>query len=370
MGTSEGDVGLDAEPDVGPSLPPDAEEEPEVGPSLPPESAEDDPDVGPSLPPEEEAEVGPAPVSAPAPKKRKTLEYEKEYLRSLPLSEMYEQSYMHRERVTCLCFVAGPDFLLTGSSDGRVKFWKKTTRGIEFAKEYRAHTAPVTALCASSDGALVASLSEDKTAKIFDVAAFDMIAMLRLPFVPGTGTWLLRRGDADARLALSDAHSPALHVYDVRGEVSEPELSSAALHAAPITAMAFHSELGMGVSADERGVVEYWARESLAPASRGLSFEFKMDTDLYALAQAGSWAHAVRLSPAEDRMALVCSDRRVRVFDVRSGRLLRAYNESLQAAQELQKKSAEAVVEALDRGDAEAAARQARFALEPIDFGR
>lgn len=48
----------------------------------------------------------------------------------------------------------------------------------------------------------------------------------------------------------------------------------------------------------------------------------------------------------------VCFCRRVRVFAVRTGKLTRIYDESLEAANELQ------------RGDAE------MFKLEPIDFGR
>ena len=52
---------------------------------------------------------------------------------------MYEKSFMHRDTVTQVAVAQDQDFLITGSIDGHLKFWKKTPTGIEFAKHYRAH---------------------------------------------------------------------------------------------------------------------------------------------------------------------------------------------------------------------------------------
>ena len=52
---------------------------------------------------------------------------------------MYEKSFMHRDTVTQVAVAQAQDFLITGSIDGHLKFWKKTPTGIEFAKHYRAH---------------------------------------------------------------------------------------------------------------------------------------------------------------------------------------------------------------------------------------
>ena len=70
---------------------------------------------------------------------------------------MYEKSYMHRDIIThTVCTrLAGPlacgrwwqaglvscrtDFIITASSDGHVKFWKKQEQGVEFVKHFRAH---------------------------------------------------------------------------------------------------------------------------------------------------------------------------------------------------------------------------------------
>lgn len=313
--------------------------------------------------------MGPQP---PKPKKRKVLEFEQQYLAALPLSEMYERSYMHRDTLTAVAATKGTDFLITASADGHLKFWKKQPRGVEFAKHFRAHLGPVTALAVSDDGALCASISSDKTAKVFDVATFDMIAMLRLPYTPGCAEWAFQRGEAQLRLAISDAESPAIHLYDVgaaggtiadadagsgaggaRAATGEPLASLPSLHAAPVTAMRYCAAHALVLSTDAKGMIEYWCPSTLAPAAPPtVAFTLKLDTDLYALAKAGAVAHCLEVSPDGEKFVAVSDDRRVRVWRLRTGRLLRVYDETLEAAQELQRTGSE-----LNR-------------LDPIDFGR
>lgn len=93
------------------------------------------------------------------------LEFEQQYLQSLPLADMYEKSYMHRDTVVQVAVAHGPDFIITASVDGHIKFWKKQPQGIEFAKHFKAHLGPVTGLAVSNDGTLCASISTDKSVK-------------------------------------------------------------------------------------------------------------------------------------------------------------------------------------------------------------
>jgi peptidylprolyl isomerase domain and WD repeat-containing protein 1 len=58
--------------------------------------------------------------------------------------------------------------------DGHLKLWKKQEVGIEFVKNFRAHVAPITGVSASADGTLFASISDDGTAKVFDILNFGM----------------------------------------------------------------------------------------------------------------------------------------------------------------------------------------------------
>ncbi len=72
------------------------------------------------------------------------LEHEQEYLHALPSAEMYEKSFMHRDVVTHAAVAADIDFIITGSADGHIKFWKKRPKDVEFAKHFRAHVSAIT----------------------------------------------------------------------------------------------------------------------------------------------------------------------------------------------------------------------------------
>eukprot|EP00959_Pyramimonas_sp_CCMP1952_P190076 3976451-Pyramimonas_sp.AAC.1 len=68
--------------------------------------------------------------------------------------------------------------------------------GIEFVKHFRSHLGPVDGLAVSSDGSYLASVSRDKSAKVYDVINFDMVAMLKLDFVPSDCEWMFKANEA------------------------------------------------------------------------------------------------------------------------------------------------------------------------------
>lgn len=119
------------------------------------------------------------------------LPHERLYLDHLPSADRYSKSFMHRdvinfvnvtrcamlpECLSRLTHVKLPtrrtDFIITTSTDGHLKLWKKQEIGIEFVKHYRAHLAQVIGVSASADGQLYASVAEDRAAKVFDVVNF------------------------------------------------------------------------------------------------------------------------------------------------------------------------------------------------------
>ena len=318
---------------------------------------------------DEDVMVGPEMLGPEVPKakKRKILQFEEQYLQALPLTNMYEKSYMHRDTVTHVAVAEATDFLITASVDGHIKFWKKGPKEVEFAKQFKAHVGPITGLSVSGDGSFCASISSDKTVKVFDVATFDMIAMIRLDYVPGCVEWVYNSGDAEQKVAVSDSESPNVFVYDVRSG-SNAAVGVVTVHSATVTAMRFNPSFGIVISADSKGtlliihlkllentgdffnffliffgtitttagMIEYWSPSTYQLSKDERHFSSKLDTDLFVLLKTRAQAGSIAVAPDGSRFAVYSSDSKVRIFKFLEGKLARAYDESLTCAQDLQ----------------------------------
>ncbi|KAJ3242477.1 hypothetical protein HDU81_003185 [Chytriomyces hyalinus] len=300
----------------------------------------DDDDIGPMLPPDADA--------APKKKKQRVLAHEPLYLANLPLCDMYEKSLMHRDIVNTVTVTPVNDFLITTSIDGHVKFWKKTDKGVEFVKHYRAHLGPVVGVACSSDGALFASAGADQAIKVFDVINFDMINMLKLSYLPRAIAWCSKKADARALLACSELESPSIHIYDARetqttvNKTDAPLFSIPSLHSEPVHILQYNASAKTVISGDLGGMLEYWQVDvdnqlAVQPALGVIDWEYKSDTDLYEFKKSKSSPATLTLSPDGSKFVTFgFDDRQIRVFSFKSGKLLRKYDESLTVVTEMQ----------------------------------
>ncbi|KAF1886125.1 hypothetical protein Lal_00045354 [Lupinus albus] len=208
---------------------------------------------------EDEPVIGPGP--APRTRLKRPLQFEQAYLDTLPSANMYEKSYMHRDVVTHVA-VSAADFFITGSIDGHLKFWKKRPIGIEFAKHFKAHLGPIEGLSVSGDGLLCSTISDDRSVKVYDVVNFDMMVMIRLPYIAGAVEWVYKQGDVKAMLAVSDRNSSFVHIYDVRAGSNDPIISKE-IHLGPIKVMKYNPIYDSVISADVKGIIEYWSPATL-----------------------------------------------------------------------------------------------------------
>uniref|UniRef100_A0A0X3P7H6 peptidylprolyl isomerase n=1 Tax=Schistocephalus solidus TaxID=70667 RepID=A0A0X3P7H6_SCHSO len=301
----------------------------------------DDDTVGP-LPSEmiapEPEETSENSCSEPPKKKRKkrVLKDETLLLKSIPTAQYYEVSYMHRNVITHLAY-SKTHYLITCSCDGHLKFWRLAeTFGLEFVKHYRAHLGAIHSLAISSDGELACTVSEDKTAKIFDVVNFDMISMMKLNFVPRVCCFVYTSNDASAAVAISDKDSSAIYIYDARTKEDLLKTLSS-LHASPVVCIAFSPILEAAVSADAEGMLEFWSSPRLNyshPPS--LHWQSKMDTDLYSLLGAKTYVVSMQFSPNGTLLATLGADRKIRIFKTLTGKIILVYDESLQHYSEQQ----------------------------------
>lgn len=279
--------------------------------------------------------IGPLPSEAVKVKKKKILEYEHIYLDNLPSAEAYEKSYMHRDIITHV-LVTKTDFMISASCDGHLKFWKKEDQSIVFVKHFRTHLGNIQDISANCTGSLLCSVSNDRSLKVFDIVNFDMINMIKLDFQPQCCDWIHKAGDPISALAISESDCNAVYIFDGRGDAS-PLCKLEKLHSSPIILMKYNSAQETMVSIDKKGIIEYWTGPKYDyKFPKNVSFESKLDTDLYEFAKHKTYPTGLAFSPKGDLFATISVDRKVRVFRFRTGKLTRIFDESLQQLSESQ----------------------------------
>ncbi|OWF46092.1 peptidylprolyl isomerase domain and WD repeat-containing protein 1-like [Mizuhopecten yessoensis] len=280
--------------------------------------------------------VGPMPEEAIKTKKRKVLEFEKIYLENMPNAESYEKSFMHRDVVTHVA-VSKTGFIITASCDGHVKFWTKNEdAGIEFVKHFRSHLGTIEDMSVSSPGDLCCTISDDKSAKVFDVVNFDMINMVKLDYAPHTCGWIYASGDPVSALAVSEKETGTIHIYDGRGTNTPLHILSS-MHSSPVMLIRYNPVYEVAVSADKDGMLEYWAGPKYDfKFPKNVQWKYKTDTDLYIFAQNKTIPSDVSFSPDGKLMASIAKDRKVRIFKFLTGKLSKVLDESLKQFTELQ----------------------------------
>ncbi|XP_017147526.1 peptidylprolyl isomerase domain and WD repeat-containing protein 1 isoform X2 [Drosophila miranda] len=282
--------------------------------------------------------IGPMPSeqSAVPAKKKKVLPYEHIFLENLPNAESYERSYMHRDVISHLVCTK-TDFVVTASLDGHIKFWKKGELGIEFVKHFRSHLVPIKSLSANASGTLLCSAATDQTAKVFDVVNFDMINIIRLGYTPQCTEWISAPGDAVQGLAITDAESNFIHIYD--GQSGGQVLHTLEkMHAAPVVAMCFNVAMETVISVDRKGILEYWQtpKYDYRFPQRLVNFDSKLDTSLFEFAKQKTQVTGIAASPDGKRFAAISTDRKVRVFQFNTGKMIRVFDEALSTYTQLQ----------------------------------
>jgi len=280
---------------------------------------------------------GPMPAAAPAVpkvKRKKVLKKPEVYMDNLPKGEMYEKSFMHRDTVCMVVCSLKKAFIITGSVDGHIKFWKKQFEGIEFVKHYRAHVGALTAMVLSQDERLLATIGEDSACKIFEVSSFDMSCMLKLGFKPLAVEFVNKKDAPACLLAVSDADAKVVHILEPESGSSKP-LRTYEVHQGPVHAIKYNPWLHAVLSADKTGCLELWDPDTLEmPTNKNrrgkLKFSFKSETHLYELLKNKTFAIHIGLSGDGQLFVLTCDDGRLRLFRFSTAKMVRAYDESLE----------------------------------------
>ncbi len=204
----------------------------------------------------------------------------------------YEKSYMHRDTVTHIVVSNPTEFIITGSHDGHVKFWKKAEDGcVEPVKHFRAHLEAVCAMALNTGGLLLGTTGADKAFKFFDVRAFDLISMTKLDFTPSGALAFVHAPSAPHPLvAIGDSATPNIHIINAENGVGTP-LRTYSLHSQPCHCLRYNPTYHCVISADKSGKLEVWDPNTLKMPNKKdvegnrkpIRFETKSETKLYEL---------------------------------------------------------------------------------------
>jgi peptidylprolyl isomerase domain and WD repeat-containing protein 1 len=128
---------------------------------------------------------------------------------------MYERSFMHKDQVSHVMVSHRFEFIFTVSTDGFLKFWKKAAVGVEFVKTFRAHLSKVSGVALSHNEQRLATVCQlEQTMKLFDVASFDVIHILKLDFVPSVCEFVNKTTAFSPLLAIATALQPKIVILN------------------------------------------------------------------------------------------------------------------------------------------------------------
>lgn len=186
------------------------------------------------------------------------------------------------------------------------------------------------------NGLFLCTISTDKSAKIFDVINFDMINMLKLDYTPYRAEWIHSPNEPIFTLAISDADSPKIYIYDGKG-TNTPLHTIEKLHMKPAVVMKYNVKFETVVSVDKTGILEYWGTGKVDyKVPKCIKFESKLDTDLFDFAKNKTYPIDLCFSPDGTKFATISLDRRVRIFRFLTGKIILILDETLARYTELQ----------------------------------
>lgn len=86
-----------------------------------------------------------------------------------------------------------------------------------------------------------------------------MINIISLPYIPHSCTWVHPRKQARSLLAITEEGSNIIRVYDGRGD-GNPVMTVDKVHrpGSSVTLVAYNEPFDTVVSADDKGMIEYW----------------------------------------------------------------------------------------------------------------
>lgn len=227
------------------------------------------------------------------------------------------------------------DFILTGSKDGILKFWKKTQSNIEFVKTYKVFLNRITRIITSLDGSLACVTSDGNEVTFFDVTSFDLVHRFYLSFCPGTLTFVNTKMYSSPILAVSCRKNHVIQLFQCdqvklndEGDPFILPYTTIELHKKTVLHIEYNQKYECCLSIDQRSFIEYWNTEDQEMPDC-VNFISKYDTDLYQFFIDETKVICLKISLNGENFATLDSKSKIRIFDFCSGKNLFTLDESI-----------------------------------------
>ena len=101
------------------------------------------------------------------------------------------------------------------------------------------------------------------------------------------------------------------------------------LHFSSIRTLKFLPELDLVLSSDDSGMIEVWDPETyeFPTDNKRLQYELITSTDFLELAKAKTFALSIAVSNSGDLIVVYARDRKIRIFNMLTGKLLKTIEE-------------------------------------------
>ncbi|KAH8739847.1 cyclophilin like peptidyl-prolyl cis-trans isomerase fused to WD40 repeats at the N-terminus [Cryptosporidium ryanae] len=268
----------------------------------------------------------------------------------LPNKDFYEYSLMHKEQVSHVKASSRTGFVITASIDGVVKFWKfefnSHSTSLEYVKGFQAHKGEISDIALSDCGLFLASISsEERNYKLYNIVNFDMISIVSLDIRPGKCIFVdsIKKQSSSGyilhpKIAISDLETNNIFIYSSKGRSNSdhkvtPKYTN---HKGKVLSMCYLKRSNIIISTDTNGGLEFWDPDTLLlpvmierECEYGINFQYKIETDLFELQKSKTYSFGMTVSEDEKLLAIYCSDMKIRVFNVRTGRCMRVVDENI-----------------------------------------
>lgn len=262
---------------------------------------------------QEERDIGP----------RKRLRFELAI--SLPVNERYIYSYKTDGKITALTKGLNDSLIITGDSNGNVKFWKVFEDDtLKVVRSFKAHDTGVNQLLMNEEQTRLISIGKnDPKILIFELRTIDLVLSYTFSFTPSVSTSFSACFYKE-RVLFSEKGTNDLIALRMDDEEEFETTALPSIHRFPVEYIFYNSKDDFFITIDSKGIIEIWD-SSTYKIPKCVTFQFKSSTDFFHLIKNKLKVYGAALSPSLNLFAVLVKHQII-IFDTILGLIIKTFS--------------------------------------------